>query len=136
MCIFFLHYSTFIIGQGYSLVGTWQGTKDDQTGQFIFDKKGYATIVQGGETIGGKKYTADGMTLQVVYDVNPTTDPMTIDFIIQKVDDKTEITRMVGIYKFVNEKTLILNLNYTDKKRPKKFDPESPNQIVLTRIKK
>ncbi|MGB3081302.1 MAG: hypothetical protein WBB31_19625 [Saprospiraceae bacterium] len=133
--IFFLMGLTSIYPQDYSLVGTWQGTKDGETGKFIFDKKGYAIMDQGGEKIGGKKYIAQGMTLKVIYDVNPTTDPKTIDFIIKKVDDDTEITRMVGIYKFVNEKTLILNLNTTDKIRPRKFDPHGEDQIVLSKIR-
>jgi uncharacterized protein (TIGR03067 family) len=133
--VFFLMSITFTQAQDFSLVGTWQGTKDGETGKFIFDKKGYAIMEQGGEKIGGKKYIAQGMTLKVIYDVNPTTDPKTIDFIIKKVDDDTEMSRMVGIYKFVNEKTLILNLNTTDKIRPRKFDPHSDDQIVLSRIK-
>lgn len=133
--VFFLMSMTFIHAQDYSLVGTWQGTRDGETGKFIFDKKGYATIDQGGEKIGGKKYMANGLKLKVIYDVNPTTDPKTIDFIIKKSDDDTEITRMVGIYKFVNEKTLILNLNTKDKIRPRKFDPHSEDQIVLSKIK-
>jgi uncharacterized protein (TIGR03067 family) len=133
--VFFVMSLTFIQAQDYSLVGTWQGTMDGETGKFIFDKKGYATIDQGGEKIGGKKYIAKGLKLKVIYDVNPTTDPKTIDFIIKKVDDDTEMTRMVGIYKFVNEKTLILNLNIKDKVRPRKFDPHDENQIVLSKIK-
>lgn len=133
--VFFILSMTFIQAQDYSLVGTWQGTKDGETGKFIFDKKGYAIMDQGGEKIGGKKYIAKGLKLKVIYDVNPTTDPKTIDFIIKKVDDDTEITRMVGIYKFVNEKTLILNLNTTDKVRPRKFDPHGEDQIVLSKIR-
>lgn len=138
-----IFYAALIIGfpvscltaQDYSLVGTWQGTMDGETGKFIFDKKGYAMIDQGGEKIGGKKYVAQGITLKVIYEVNPNTDPKTIDFIVERVDDSTEMSRMVGIYKFVNEKTLLLNLNFSGTNRPDQFDPHSPDQVVLTRIR-
>ena len=133
--LFVLINLSYASAQDYSLVGTWQGTKDGETGKFIFDKKGFATVDQGGDIVGGKKYVVNGVPMKVVYDVNPTVDPKTIDFIISQVKDDLEITRMVGIYKFVNAKTLILNLNTTDKIRPRKFDPHGEDEIVLSRIK-
>ncbi|MEO6132847.1 MAG: hypothetical protein ABIQ02_13440 [Saprospiraceae bacterium] len=133
--LFTLLYFSTITAQDYSIVGTWQATMDNETGKFIFDKKGYATIDQGGEKIGGKKYKAKGLALKVVYELNPTADPKTLDFIIKKIEDDLEITRMVAIYKFVNEKILILNLNFSSTERPERFDPDSPNQIVLHKMK-
>ncbi|MBK9983168.1 MAG: hypothetical protein IPP15_12265 [Saprospiraceae bacterium] len=87
----------------------------------FFDKKDMRSWIRAAKKIGGKKYIAQGMTLKVIYDVNPTTDPKTIDFIIKKVDDDTEITRMVGIYKFVNEKNSYFKSQHHRQNSPTKI---------------
>jgi hypothetical protein len=118
-----------------SLVGKWKGEDDGEIGFITFDKEGYVAFITEGQTLGGKKYTMDGMVFDMYYETDDTVTPNTIDFIIKLHEGQVEVTRMTGIYKFVNNKTLLLNMNFSEGERPALFDPEDPNQITLHKIK-
>jgi uncharacterized protein (TIGR03067 family) len=118
-----------------SFKGKWQGTSNGEVGVMTFDKKGYITFIVDGKVIGGKKFSSEGVHLTMRYEFNDKVEPHTLDFIILIADDDMELSRMPGIYKFENEKTLIVNMDFGGNARPKVFDPEDKNQITLTRIK-
>ena len=50
-------------------------------------------------------------------------------------DETIEFSRMLGIYKFINAKTLLINMDFEGKSRPLEFDNDDANQIELKRIK-
>jgi uncharacterized protein (TIGR03067 family) len=118
-----------------SFNGKWEGVSEGEVGQMIFDKKGYITFINKGETVGGKKFTQDGIDMSMRYEIDDKKDPHTIDFIISMADEGSELARMPGIYKFVNAKTLIINMNFGGEIRPVIFDETDKNQITLTKIK-
>lgn len=126
---------TSFTGNKTSLIGKWKGIDEGEIGFITFDKEGFVTIEMNGESTGGKKFDAGGVMASMTYEVNESNDPMEIDFIISLLSDKTELGRLPGIYKFVNNKTLLINMNFDGVERPTIFDPEDPNQIALSRVK-
>lgn len=117
-----------------SLKGKWQGASEGEVGMMTFDKQGYVSFVVGGEPYGGRNFKAEGLSMYMKYHTDDSIEPHTVDFVMYMSDD-VEVARMLGIYKFVDPKTLILNMDFDGIKRPEKFDPEDPNQITLSKTK-
>ena len=117
-----------------SFKGKWKGTSNGEMGMMTFDKKGYVTFIIGGKTIGGKKFSSEGTDLTMHYEYNEKANPHTMDFVIGLADGSMELTRMMGIYKFVDDKTLIINMDFDGKVRPNAFNEEDKNQITLTKM--
>ena len=101
----------------------------------VFDKKGYVTFLKDGNLVGGKSFSSEGVKLTMLYEYSEKADPHTLDFTIAYADGSMELNHMPGIYKFVNENTLIVNMDYKGIARPKKFDENDKNQIILTKVK-
>ena len=118
-----------------SFAGKWKGTSEGEVGMMTFDKKGYVTFLIDDKPVGGKKFSSEGVDLTMHYAYNEEVEPHTLDFVIAYADGSMELTRMLGIYKFVNEKTLIINMDFKGRARPQAFDDDDKNQVVLTRIK-
>jgi uncharacterized protein (TIGR03067 family) len=118
-----------------SLKGKWQGTSEGEVGKMTFDKKGYVSFIIDGKPMGGKKFSSEGADLTMRYEYNEKADPHTLDLIITLSDGSMELARMKGIYQFVDDKTLVLNMDFEGNARPKAFNKEDKNQVTLTRIK-
>ncbi len=118
-----------------SFNGHWQGLSEGEVGKMTFDKKGYVTFIINDQPMGGKKFTSEGIDMTMRYEYDDHVTPHTIDFVLSMAGDGTELTRMLGIYQFVNAKTLIINMDFEGKARPTVFDPEDKNQIQLSKIK-
>ncbi len=118
-----------------SLIGKWKGTSEGEVGMMTFDKAGYVTFTTGGQSIGGKEFDAEGITMSMTYETDATTDPHTIDLVMTMGKEKIEVARMPGIYKFEGKKTLIINMNFDGTERPLKFDETDKNQITLHKAK-
>jgi len=98
-----------------------------------FDKKGYVAFIIDGEKVGGKDYTAEGVKLSMRYEYNEAVEPHTLDFIIFMENE--ELIRMLGIYKFIDKNTFILNMDFEGKDRPLAFDEDDKKQVTLMRVK-
>ncbi len=138
--IFLLHIllitgTSLITAQDNKLTGKWTGLSEGKRGLLTIEEEGYASFTIDGETFGGKKYKADGILMTMTYEHNEQVMPHTIDFVISTAEDHTEIIRMKGIYKFVNDRTMIFNMKFDDSERPQEFDKADPNQITFTKIK-
>jgi hypothetical protein len=118
-----------------SILGKWKGVDDGEVGFVTFDKDGFVTMEMDGGKMGGRKFDAGGVMASMTYEIDDNADPMTIDFVIRLLDEGLEVGRLPGIYKFVNNKTLIINMNFDGPERPARFDPEDPNQITMSRVK-
>ena len=57
-----------------------------------------------------------------------------MDFVIKMDDEEMEVARMLGIYHFVDDNTLIINMKFDGSPRPTMMDEESIDQITLTRM--
>ena len=117
-----------------SLIGSWQGEDDGEVGIINFDDDGYVSFTVNGEVIGGKQYKSEGLVFDMFYETNDGVTPRTMDFVIKMADD-IEVGRLMGIYTFVDDKTLIINMSFDGGDRPVALDEASDNQITLTRIK-
>lgn len=119
-----------------SLVGSWKGEDDGEVGVITFDKNGYVSFTINGESIGGKGYKAEGMVFDMVYETDDASVPHHMDFVIKMDDGSLEVSRMQGIYSFVDDKTLIINMKFDGSERPQAFDSGSDDEIRLTKMKK
>lgn len=118
-----------------TLVGKWKGEDEGEVGIITFDKGGYVSFTVEGEVVGGKNYSVDGVVMDMVYETDDSVTPHTIDFIFKLNEGQVEISRMLGIYQLVDEKTLILNMKFDGQERPVMMDENSVEQITLKKIK-
>ena len=118
-----------------TLVGKWKGEDEGEVGIITFDKAGYVSFTVDGEVVGGKNYSVDGIVMDMVYETDDSVTPHTIDFIFKLNEGQVEISRMLGIYQLVDEKTLILNMKFDGQERPVMMDENSVEQITLKKIK-
>jgi len=114
-----------------SLIGKWKGNDGGEVGIISFDKEGYVTFEVNGQEVGGKDYESEGMIFDMFYETDETVVPHKIDFIIKMNDDQSEIARMLGIYTFTDDNTLIINMKFDGSPRPTTLDETSPDQITL-----
>ncbi len=129
--------STFLLTHqmnAQSLVGNWKGEDDGEVGVINFDEDGYVSFTVNGEEIGGKQYKSEGLVFNMFYEINDAVTPHTMDFVIKMADD-IEVGRMMGIYAFDGNETLIINMNFDGGERPAALDESSDNQITLSKIK-
>jgi uncharacterized protein (TIGR03067 family) len=136
-CLLILcHFAVVTSLSAQSLVGKWEGETKAAKGTFIFDKEGYVVFTINGATKGGKLFeSSPGVHLSLFYQIDNKAKPHNIDFVLMKADGSLELTRMIGIYEFLNKKTLILNMDFKGKTRPTQFNDEDTNQITLKKIK-
>ena len=118
-----------------TLIGKWQGEDEGEMGIITFEKGGYVSFIVDGEVVGGKKYAVEGIVMDVYYETDDSVIPHTIDFIFKLNEGQIEISRMLGIYQLVDEKTLILNMKFDGQERPTILDENSKDQITLTKFK-
>jgi uncharacterized protein (TIGR03067 family) len=116
-----------------SFKGTWQGESNGEIGKITFDKKGYVAFIIDGEEVGGKEYVVEGVKLTMTYEYDESAQPHTLDFIISMENE--EITRMLGIYKFMDKNTLMINMDFDGIARPLEFGEDDKNQVTLKRSK-
>jgi hypothetical protein len=117
-----------------TLIGKWQGEDEGQVGIITFEKGGYVSFFVDGEVVGGKKYEVEGIVMDVYYETDDSSTPHTIDFVFKLHEGQIEISRMLGIYHLVNDKTLILNMKFDGQERPKMLDETSKDQIMLKKV--
>lgn len=118
------------------LVGKWRGEDGKEVGFITFDKKGYVIFTIDQQDIGGKQYLSDGIEYDMTYETDDSVSPAHLDFVITTCSDSEEIGRMPGIYKLLNDNTLVVNMKFDGSERPEAFDDESEDQITLTKVKK
>jgi len=117
-----------------SLVGQWKGEDDGEVGIISFDKEGYVSFTVYGEQVGGKEYKAEGLLFDMYYEADESVLPHKMDFVIKMHDGQTEVARMLGIYTFADDNTLIINMKFDGSDRPETLDDASEDQITLTRM--
>ncbi len=117
------------------LVGKWKGEDGGEVGFITFDKKGYVTFFIRDQEIGGKKYLSEGVLYDMLYETDESAEPYKIDFVIKLIADGSEISRMPGIYKLIDQNTLVINMKFDGSVRPTQFEDESHDQIMLRKLK-
>lgn len=106
------------------LTGKWTGVESGDSLAFIFDPDGVITMLNSGDketVIGGRAAVRRGKQIRMIYQTDLSRKPFTIDFIIQEVATGNEQGRMEGIFEFLNERQIKLNIA-PGKKRPTSFE--------------
>jgi hypothetical protein len=119
-----------------SLIGKWKGEDGGEVGIITFDKQGYVSFTVNDEVVGGKEYKAEGLVFDMYYETDDSVTPNNMDFVIKIHDGQIEVARMQGIYKFVDDKTLVIHMKFDGTERPTALDDTSQDQITLKKMKK
>jgi hypothetical protein len=117
-----------------SLTGQWKGEDNGEVGIISFEKEGYVSFTINNEKVGGKGYQAEGVVFDMFYETDESVTPHHMDFVIKMVEGGVEIARMLGIYQFADDNTLIINMKFDGSPRPTTWDENSDDQIQLTRM--
>ena len=119
----------------HSIIGKWQGTEKSVYGFVILDTLGYATLGMGGDTMGGKEFLADSIPARMIYKVDYSSNPKTIDFIVEEIDDNSELGRLMGIFDLINDHQIKIRLNFDSDVRPVNFEPEgNADTAIFNRV--
>jgi hypothetical protein len=114
----------------FDIIGKWEGIDTaGRQGLFKFESDGIATIVIGGESIGGRDYLGRGsMTFSIDY----LASPITLD-LIARDPHGNEKGRILTIVEFISTDTIKIRTHFNDI-RPENFNDEnSRDTIVLDR---
>lgn len=109
-----------------SLVGRWEGIQANDTIELIFEKDSIATMTNKtvNQTLGGSEIAWKGKMVQLIYRVDASTTPHTIDLVIRDIATKTEYKRLTGIFELLSDRELKINLG-SGKGRPATFDQDT-----------
>lgn len=102
-------------------IGLWKGTDNDEVGYVNMDSLGFAYFIIKGDTLGGESFTMKGQKAAMKYEISNSSPLKSIDFVIYLMDDKQEIGRLPGIFKFDENNNLVLCLNFKNQDRPTEF---------------
>lgn len=112
-------------------IGTWKANDHGDIGFVKFNEDGYAFFISNNDTIGGAKFTQNGITAKLTYTIDYTTKPINIDLVITRLDTAAEFGRMTGIVEFIGETKMKIRLNMFNSKRPVDFLPEGNSDILI-----
>jgi hypothetical protein len=105
-----------------NLTGKWLNVKTAEEG-FRFDDSGFCFFISNGTEIGGDSIDVE----------DKAKTPYLVDFIrVYKATGKEDDMRMLGIINPVDEDTIEMMINDT---RPVEIDKESPDYVLLKRVK-
>jgi len=105
------------------LVGRWEGKDKGDVGFLTFSDDGYATFEFDGSILGGESFQSNGVQCSMRFSIDTSEKPNTIDLVISKKEDKTELARFKGIYEMTSLDELHLALSFNDgADRPIDFD--------------
>jgi hypothetical protein len=116
-------------------LGKWEGA--DHTGQLgaiTFYSDGSMLLVQGGQTLGGKKGEIKDRNIPITYEFNFSKDPVWLDIIISD-DTGKELSRFRLIVKFIARDKMLCRMSDMMTQRPDSFDEnDKKNTILLTKV--
>jgi len=118
------------------LVGTWYdgGVNEREKGYMIFDSERYTTMINQGDTLGGKGWVNEGIAIELKYEINSATSPQEIDLTFESQGLK--FGSMKGIIRMIDKDTFELCLATDDitAQRPSTF--ENKGDITTTVFKR
>lgn len=133
LLVFFVLLSSFTSSEAvksFNLVGKWSGVDDKNAkGTFIFDEFGYATMVQNGQSMGGKDFEFGGGRASMKYILDESKSPVNFDIVIKDAASSQTMS-MKFLMKVIDANTIVLASNFTDV-RPTTFT--KVNSITLKR---
>ncbi len=132
LIIAFLSCFSIANAQTSNYVGLWEGTSQGELGKINMSETGFAYFIIKGDTFGGESFNIGEVNASLVYEINQTTSPNTIDFIVIEKTTKQEIRRLVGIIKQDDLNTITINISFGQSTRPTEFTEE--DSMTLKRV--
>jgi len=115
----------------FSIVGKWEGIDDKEVAYFIFQEDGYAFFELQGQTVGGKEFEIKGKKGSMSYEIDYSSNPMAIDFIVT-IFEKNESRRLFCIAEKINNDKIKLAVGFGGE-RPTSF--EGNDEMIFKRVK-
>ena len=118
-------------------IGLWKGIDDKgELGYLNLDEKGYTFLIIKGDTIGGEKFSQNGIEAKMKYEIDYSTSPKKIDFIVTRTDNGQELGRLLGIIDFIGDDEMKIRFSFTKSERPKDFlPPDNDDTVILKKVK-
>lgn len=118
----------------FSIVGKWVGEKDGDKGALIFDKDGYISMEENGQTFGGKGFVDGNETFDYTYKIDYSKKPIEFDLVNTRIIPSKEVRTNLAIIEIINNDKIKIcfNVDGTDV-RPTEFTEE--NTVYFTKEK-
>ncbi|MBO3699208.1 hypothetical protein [Roseivirga sp. E12] len=118
------------------IVGKWYGGVPDENdnGYFTFDSDKFVTMVSGDETIGGRNYEVDGVTLDLKYEIDNSKTPANIDLVFYS--GSTAFGRLKGLIKMLDDDSfeIVMSSELTDPRPSSLTEVGSQKVAVFKRV--
>ena len=123
-----------------ALIGRWVARDSAVITEIRFEKGGYITMVITGQTIGGKDYNYQNVTMDMTYDCYTIGNPHNIDITLLAHSSGQVVRKMAGIYEFVSPKQIRVKINLSGTDRPGNFktpvdEENDPVPILFDKVK-
>lgn len=115
----------------FNIVGKWEGIDDKEVAYFIFQEDGYALFQLQRQTFGGKEFEIKGKKGSLSYEINYSSNPMEIDFIVT-IFEENKSKRMFCIAEKINNDKIKIAIGFSGE-RPTSF--EGIDQVIFKRVK-
>lgn len=112
-------------------IGLWKGTDQGQIGFLSLKENGYALFYLNNDSIGGEKFTENGIDAKMTYTIDYDSKPIKIDFIVARLDNNEELGRMLCIIEFIGESKMKIRLNFDNSPRPIDFLPIGNSDTII-----
>lgn len=130
-----LFFSSYAFAQ-QEHVGSWIGESKGRTNKMILEANNHAAFIIDGQVLGGGNFEKDGRKMECIYEINYDKNPMWLDIVILDFETKTEIARLKGILRFIDQDKIEYRVSFDNKKRYTKFNGKSDGDtIILDRLK-
>ena len=143
-CSLFIFYFLFgsTICKSQSLIGDWLSFEKNKKEQFIhFDSSGYALIISGKDSVGGKEFVKKGFKGTMKFEFDSSQTPKAIDFVLYvylEANKPQEMGRLLGIFEFLTPDRIRMKVSFKPNYRPTTLEyvNEEENLMVLDRVTK
>ncbi|HZH86989.1 MAG TPA: hypothetical protein VFD77_06715 [Brumimicrobium sp.] len=120
-------FNILFIGNGLSQdghIGKWKYIEEGRAAFMNLDADNIAYLTDDSDTLGGRDFLIEGLRASLIYEVDYTVYPNTIDLIIVLIDTNQEVERLFGIFELISDDELKVCLNFSEAIRPDGFTEE------------
>jgi hypothetical protein len=114
-----------------SHIGFWKGVENGEIGYVKITENGFALFIIGSDSMGGEKFTVNGVDAKMTYRFDYNTKPIQVDFIVVRLDDNQEVGRLLGIVEFIGDTKIKIRFSFDNPERPIDFMPEGNSDTII-----
>ena len=112
-------------------IGFWKGIDQGEIGFINITENGYALFIISNDSMGGEKFTVNGVQAKMTYTIDYNTQPIKIDFIVIRLDRNEEVGRLLGIIEFIGDTKMKIRFSFDNPTRPIDFMPEGNGDTII-----